>query len=82
MRGLGKSNVDPVQPTENPALLERWLVAAPTVATPPLLATRQRCLAHRLRNPVAKVPEGHWSDFKARVTPQATAIYPVPLGRD
>ena len=30
-------------------------------------AARQRCLAHRMRNLAAKVPEDVWPDFKARV---------------
>src|SRR3546814_2023079 len=29
-------------------------------------STRQRCLAHRMRNLAAKVPEDLWPDFKAR----------------
>jgi|TARA_B100000315_G_scaffold236205_1_gene251780 transposase-like protein len=35
---------------------------------------RQRCLAHRMRNLSAKVPEDVWPDFKARVT----ASYQAP----
>lgn len=35
---------------------------------------RQRCLAHRMRNLVAKVPEDLWPEFKAR----ATAAYQAP----
>jgi putative transposase len=35
---------------------------------------RQRCLAHRMRNLAAKVPEDQWSEFKAR----ATAVYQAP----
>ncbi|GLS41495.1 hypothetical protein GCM10010869_70920 [Mesorhizobium tianshanense] len=35
---------------------------------------RQRCLAHRMRNLVAKVPEDSWPEFKAR----ATAAYQAP----
>jgi transposase-like protein len=35
---------------------------------------RQRCLAHRLRNLAAKVPEDVWPEFKAR----ATAAYQAP----
>ena len=31
-------------------------------------SARQRCLAHRMRNPAAKVPEDLWPDFKARAT--------------
>ena len=31
-------------------------------------SARQRCLAHRLRNLAAKVPEDLWPEFKARVT--------------
>jgi len=37
-------------------------------------AARQRCLAHRMRNLAAKVPEGVWPDFKARTQ----AAYPAP----
>jgi len=35
---------------------------------------RQRCLAHRMRNLAAKVPEDQWPEFKAR----ATATYQAP----
>jgi transposase-like protein len=35
---------------------------------------RQRCLAYRMRNLAAKVPEDLWVEFKAR----ATAAYPAP----
>ena len=35
---------------------------------------RQRCLAHRMRNLAAKVPEDVWPEFKAR----ATAVYQAP----
>lgn len=35
---------------------------------------RQRCLAHRMRNLAAKVPENLWPEFKAR----ATAAYQAP----
>lgn len=34
----------------------------------------RRCLAHRMRNLAAKVPEGVWPDFKARTQ----AAYPAP----
>jgi transposase-like protein len=37
-------------------------------------SARQRCLAHRMRNLAAKVPEDLWPDFKAR----ATAAYLAP----
>ena len=37
-------------------------------------AARQRCLAHRMRNLAAKVPEDIWPDFKARVQ----AAYQAP----
>jgi len=37
-------------------------------------SARQRCLAHRMRNLAAKVPEDLWPDFKAR----ATAVYQAP----
>jgi putative transposase len=35
---------------------------------------RQRCLAHRMRNPAAKVPTDLWPEFKAH----ASACYQVP----
>jgi putative transposase len=35
---------------------------------------RQRCLAHRMRNLAAKVPENRWPEFKAR----AIARYQAP----
>lgn len=35
---------------------------------------RQRCLAHRMRNLAAKVPEDRWPEFKAR----ASACYQAP----
>jgi transposase-like protein len=37
-------------------------------------STRQRCLAHRMRNLAAKVPADPWPEFKARVT----ACYQAP----
>ena len=37
-------------------------------------AARQRCLAHRMRNLAAKVPEDQWPEFKARVQ----AAYQAP----
>ena len=37
-------------------------------------STRQRCLAHRMRNLAAKVPEDLWPEVKAR----ATAAYQAP----
>jgi len=37
-------------------------------------SARQRCLAHRMRNLAAKVPEDQWPDFKARVQ----AAYQAP----
>ena len=37
-------------------------------------SARQRCLAHRMRNLAAKVPEDLWPEFKARVT----AVYQAP----
>jgi len=37
-------------------------------------STRQRCLAHRMRNLAAKVPEDLWPEFKSR----ATAAYQAP----
>jgi Transposase, Mutator family len=33
-------------------------------------SARQRCLAHRMRNVAAKVPEDLWSDFKATDSPE------------
>ena len=40
----------------------------------PARARRQRCLAHRMRNLVAKVPDDTWPGFKDRVT----AAYQAP----
>ena len=37
-------------------------------------AARQRCLAHRMRNLAAKLPEDVWPDFKVR----AQAVYQAP----
>ena len=37
-------------------------------------SARQRCLAHRMRNLAAKVPEDQWPEFKARVQ----ACYQAP----
>ncbi|HSM20505.1 MAG TPA: IS256 family transposase [Hyphomicrobiales bacterium] len=37
-------------------------------------SARQRCLAHRMRNLAAKVPEDQWPEFKAR----AQAVYQAP----
>lgn len=37
-------------------------------------SARQRCLAHRMRNLVAKVPDDAWPEFKGRVT----AAYQAP----
>ena len=37
-------------------------------------SARQRCLAHRMRNLAAKVPDDLWPEFKAR----ATAAYQAP----
>ena len=37
-------------------------------------SARQRCLAHRMRNLAAKVPEDLWPEFKARVS----AAYQAP----
>ena len=37
-------------------------------------SARQRCLAHRMRNLAAKMPENLWSESKARVT----AAYQAP----
>jgi hypothetical protein len=38
-------------------------------------AARQRCLAHRMRNLAAKVPEDVWPEFKVRVQ----AAYQAPI---
>src|ERR1700740_2926320 len=44
-------------------------------------AARQRCLAHRMRNLAAKVPEDAWPEFKVRV--QATYQAPSrPIARE
>ena len=45
-----------------------------TVETCSPRSARQRCLAHRMRNLAAKVPEDIWPKFKAR----ATAAYQAP----
>jgi transposase-like protein len=37
-------------------------------------AARQRCIAHRMRNLVVKVPEDVWPEFKVRVQ----AAYQAP----
>jgi transposase-like protein len=37
-------------------------------------SARQRCLAHRMRNLAAKVPEDVWPEIKARIT----AVYQAP----
>ena len=58
MRGL----VDPLLVTSDgaPGIIKAIEVCFPRAA-------RQRCLAHRVRNLAAKVPEHVWPDFKARV---------------
>jgi putative transposase len=53
--------------TERPGSSERSRNAFPR-------STRQRCLAHRMRNLAAKVPADPWPEFKARVT----ACYQAP----
>jgi putative transposase len=65
MRGL----VDPLLVTSDgaPGIIKAIEVCFPR-------ATRQRCLAHRMRNLAAKVPEDVWPDFKARVQ----AAYQAP----
>ena len=64
-RGLG----DPLLITSDgaPGIIKAIELAFPKSA-------RQRCLAHRMRNLAAKVPEDLWPDFKAR----ATAAYQAP----
>ena len=64
-RGLG----DPLLVTSDgaPGIIKGIEVAFPRTA-------RQRCLAHRMRNLAAKVPDDLWPDFKAR----ATAAYQAP----
>ena len=58
MRGLA----DPLLVTSDgaPGIIKAIEVCFPRAA-------RQRCLAHRMRNLAAKVPEDVWPDFKARV---------------
>ena len=65
MRGL----VDPLLVTSDgaPGIIKAIEVCFPRAA-------RQRCLAHRMRNLAAKVPEDVWPDFKARVQ----AAYQAP----
>jgi transposase-like protein len=57
-RGLG----DPLLATSDgaPGIIKAIEICLPRTA-------RQRCLAHRLRNLAAKVPEDLWPEFKARV---------------
>ena len=64
-RGLG----DPLLVTSDgaPGIIKAIELCFPRSA-------RQRCLAHRMRNLAAKVPEDLWPDFKAR----ATAAYQAP----
>ncbi len=64
-RGLG----DPLLVTSDgaPGIIKGIEIAFPRTA-------RQRCLAHRMRNLAAKVPDDLWPDFKAR----ATAAYQAP----
>src|SRR5207245_6157030 len=65
MRGLN----DPLLVTSDgaPGIIKAIEVCFPRAA-------RQRCLAHRMRNLAAKVPEDIWPDFKARVQ----AAYQAP----
>jgi transposase-like protein len=65
LRGLG----DPLLVTSDgaPGVIKAIEVCFPRAA-------RQRCLAHRMRNLAAKVPEDVWPDFKARVQ----AAYQAP----
>ena len=65
MRGLA----DPLLVTSDgaPGIIKAIEVCFPRAA-------RQRCLAHRMRNLAAKVPEDVWPDFKARVQ----AAYQAP----
>jgi len=65
MRGLN----DPLLVTSDgaPGIIKAIEVCFPRAA-------RQRCLAHRMRNFAAKVPEDIWPDFKARVQ----AAYQAP----
>jgi putative transposase len=65
MRGLN----DPLLVTSDgaPGIIKAIEVCFPRAA-------RQRCLAHRMRNLVAKVPEDVWPEFKARVQ----AAYQAP----
>jgi transposase-like protein len=64
-RGLG----DPLLVTSDgaPGIIKAIETCLPRTA-------RQRCLAHRLRNLAAKVPEDLWPEFKARVL----ACYQAP----
>jgi transposase-like protein len=64
-RGLG----DPLLVTSDGAL---GIIKAIELCFP--RSARQRCLAHRMRNLAAKVPEDLWPEFKAR----ATAAYQAP----
>jgi putative transposase len=66
MRGLN----DPLLVTSDGAT---GIIKAIEVCFP--RAARQRCLAHRMRNPAAKVPEDVWPEFKARVH----AAYQAPI---
>ena len=65
MRGLN----DPLLVTSDgvPGIIKAIEVCFPRAA-------RQRCLAHRMRNLAAKVPEDVWPDFKVR----AQAAYQAP----
>ena len=65
MRGLN----DPLLVTSDgaPGIIKAIEVCFPRAA-------RQRCLAHRMRNLAAKVPEDVWPEFKARVQ----AAYQAP----
>jgi len=64
-RGLG----DPLRVTSDGAA---GIIKAIEICFP--RSARQRCLAHRMRNLAAKVPDDLWPDFKVR----ATAAYQAP----
>jgi putative transposase len=67
MKGRGLS--DPLLVTSDgaPGIIKAIEICFPRAA-------RQRCLAHRMRNLVAKVPEDVWPEFKVRVQ----AAYQAP----
>ena len=67
MRGRGRGDPLLVVSDGAPGIVKAIEICFPRSA-------RQRCLAHRLRNLAAKVPEDLWPEFKAR----ATAAYQAP----